>query len=214
MNPLLEFGILCFTSVFTMMNPIGVIPPYMSMSEGMVPAEARKLAIKATLTAFVVLCLFALAGNWIFAFFHITTDSLRVVGGILFFILGLEMLQARFKRRPRESTETEEAFNSDLAISPLAIPFICGPGSVTMVILLMEDANSMGQKTVFFVSIAAVLLATCLILLGGRRIIQFLGVAGSNVAMRIMGLIVMVIAVEFFFSGLKPILRGLLEGLP
>ena len=197
-----------------MLNPIGVIPIYMSMSEGMSPLEARKLAMKATLTAFLVLCLFAVGGQWIFAFFHITTDSLRVVGGILFFILGFDMLQARFKPPAREAMENDPAFNSDTAVSPLAIPFICGPGAITVVILLMESAASNGQRLTFFASIAAVLGATCLILLGGRRIIQFLGVNGSNVAMRIMGLIVMVIAVEFFFSGLKPILHDLISVLP
>jgi len=210
MHALLEFALLCFTSFFTMINPIGVIPPYMTMSSGLNDRESRILAIKATLTAFVVLLLFALGGNFIFTFFSITVDSLRVVGGILFFILGFEMLQARLKQRVRDVDEPLKEYQTDLAITPLAIPFICGPGAITMAILLMKEAHTLPQKAVFFASMAAVMLTTCLILLGGQRIIQTLGPSGGKVIMRLMGLIVMVIAVEFFFAGLTPLVREML----
>ena len=210
MPSLLEFSLLCFTSFFTMINPVGVIPPYMSMSSGMSEKEGRFLAIKATITAFIVLVLFALGGNFIFSFFSITVDSLRVVGGVLFFILGFDMLQARMKPRAREATEDEHDYSSDLAITPLAIPFICGPGAITMAILLMKEAHDLPHKLVFFGSMGSVLLSTCLILLGGQSIIRLLGPSGGKVMMRLMGLIVMVIAVEFFFAGLTPLVREML----
>ena len=211
MPSLLEFALLCFTSFFTMINPVGVIPPYMSMSAGMSEKEGRFLAVKATITAFIVLVLFALGGNFIFNFFSITVDSLRVVGGVLFFILGFDMLQARMKPRAREVTELEHDYSSDLAITPLAIPFICGPGAITMAILLMKDAHDLPHKLVFFASMGVVLISTCLILLGGQRIIRLLGPSGGKVMMRLMGLIVMVIAVEFFFAGLTPLVREMLR---
>ncbi len=210
MHALFEFALLCFMSFFTMINPIGVIPPFMSMSEGMDAKEGRSLAIKACFTAFIVLILFALGGTVIFSFFSITVDSLRVVGGVLFFILGFDMLQARMRPRAKEEKELAQAYQTDLAITPLAIPFICGPGAITMAILLIKEAHDLPQKLVFFTSIAVVMFTTCLILIGGQRILQILGPSGGKVMMRLMGLIVMVIAVEFFFAGLTPLVREML----
>jgi multiple antibiotic resistance protein len=209
MPTLFEFFLLCITSFFTMVNPIGVIPPYMAMSHGMSDRDSRVLALKACITAFIVLVLFALAGNLIFRFFSISVDSLRVVGGILFFILGFDMLQARISKRQKAVDENEIEYNTDLAITPLAIPFICGPGAITMAILLMKQASEMSHKVVFFSSVAFVMVITCLTLIGGKRVINFLGPSGSKVLTRVMGLIVMVIAVEFFFAGLGPLIQRL-----
>lgn len=209
MNELLSFWLLCFTSLFTMINPIGVIPVYMALVEDLEPASARRVAIKAALFAFIILLIFALAGNAIFHFFHIRIDSLKIVGGVLFFILGFDMLQVRMER-PRKPEETLNQFIDDIAITPLAIPFICGPGAITMVILLYRDAPDLPSRITFLIALAGVVVLTGLILLGGRKILTALGTSGTKVMMRIMGLIVMVIAVEFFFSGLTPIVREML----
>lgn len=209
MNDLFAFALLSFTSLFTMINPIGVIPVYMALVRDLEPAAARRVAIKASFFAFIILLIFALAGNAIFHFFNIRIDSLKIVGGVLFFILGFDMLQVRMQR-PRQPEETLNQFIDDIAITPLAIPFICGPGAITMVILLYRDAGDFATRTVFFTSIALVVLLTGLILLGGRKVLNALGTSGTKVMMRIMGLIVMVIAVEFFFSGLTPIVREML----
>lgn len=210
MSDLLQFALLCCTSFFTMINPIGVIPVYIAMVRELEPDQARKVAIKATFFAFLILVIFALAGNAIFAFFQIRVESLRIVGGILFFFLGFNMLELRMERE-RKPRETVGQFVDDIAITPLAMPFICGPGAITMAILLYDQSEYFLQKVVFFSAMGLVILLTCLILLGGRWILQGIGSVGSKILMRIMGLIVMVIAVEFFFSGLGPILRDLLE---
>ena len=193
-----------------MINPVGVIPVYMALVRELEPAVARRVAIRAVLFSFIILMVFALGGNAIFHFFHIRIDSLKVVGGVLFFILGFDMLQVRMER-PRKAEETLNQFVEDIAITPLAIPFICGPGAITMVILLFREATGIPQKTVFLISVGLVVLVTGLILLGGRKILNMLGPSGTKVMMRIMGLIVMVIAVEFFFSGLTPIIREMLD---
>jgi len=209
MTDLLTFALLCFTSLFTMINPVGVIPVYMALVKDLEPGAARRVAYRAVFVSFIILLVFALAGNAIFHFFNIRIDSLKVVGGVLFFILGFDMLQVRLER-PRQPEETLNQFVEDIAITPLAIPFICGPGAITMVILLYRDAPNIVHKVVFLLSVALVILLTGLILLGGRRILNMLGPSGTKVMMRIMGLIVMVIAVEFFFAGLTPIVREML----
>ncbi|MEJ2105089.1 MAG: MarC family protein, partial [Ignavibacteriaceae bacterium] len=98
MEKLFEFGLLAFTSIFTMVNPLGVIPVYTSMTSGIPTKEAKFVAIKAVITAMITLLLFAYSGRFIFEFFQISVNGLRVVGGIIFFMAGFDMLQARLIR--------------------------------------------------------------------------------------------------------------------
>ena len=208
MHSLFEFGLLAFTSIFTMVNPLGIIPVYASMTAEMSSKEARHVAIKAVSTAFITLTVFAFSGKFIFEFFQISVNSLRVVGGIIFFMAGFDMLQARLIRT-KSDEETTKEFANDIAITPLAIPLICGPGAITASIVMMNDAVAIPEKAVLFSIIFLILGITLLVLLSARKVMTFLGDSGNKVLMRIMGLIVMVIAVEFLFSGLKPILRDI-----
>ena len=121
---------------------------------------------------------------------------------------GFDMLQARLIRT-KSDEETTKEFANDIAITPLAIPLICGPGAITASIVMMNDAVAIPEKAVLFSIIFLILGITLLVLLSARKVMTFLGDSGNKVLMRIMGLIVMVIAVEFLFSGLKPILRDI-----
>ncbi|MFZ1291329.1 MAG: NAAT family transporter [Melioribacteraceae bacterium] len=210
MNSLLEFTVIAFTSLFTMMNPLGVIPVYISLTSHLDPKVAKKVAYKAVLTAFIILVLFAIAGKFIFDFFAITIHSLRIVGGIIFFIAGYDMLQARLNRtKSREDEHFEDA--KDIAISPLGIPLITGLGAITVSIFLFNDAVEVSQKVILFSVIILLMTIMLISLLTGRKLMEFLGETGNKVLMRIMGLIVMVIAVEFMFSGLTPLVRKMLK---
>lgn len=206
MDGILEFAIMAFASLFTMMNPIGVIPVYISLTSHLNPKAAKRVAFKAVLTGLITLILFAVAGKFIFDFFAITIDSLRVVGGIIFFIAGYDMLQARLNRTKSNEEEHGEA-NKDVAISPLGIPLITGPGAMTVAIVLYNDAVDISYKIALFTVIFLLMGIVLASLLGGRQVMRFLGENGNKVLMRIMGLIVMVIAVEFMFSGLTPLVR-------
>ena len=120
------------------------------------------------------------------------------------------MLQARLGQVKIKDSEVK-SYVSDISITPLAIPMICGPGAITNAIVLMEDADSFPKKVILILSIIFIMLITYLILYSSSKLIKLLGQTGINVMMRIMGLIVMVIAVEFFFSGLKPIIVDILN---
>jgi multiple antibiotic resistance protein len=205
----LEFGIIVFTSFFTLINPLGVMPLFMTMTADFSPRRRKKIAIKAVFVALIILLLFAFTGQLIFKFFSITADSLRVVGGVIFFMVGYDMLQARLVRVKMDSPEEVKSQASDIAITPLAIPMICGPGSITNAIVLWEDASTTPLKLVLIGVMVFVLIITLLLLLGSSKIIPLLGDTGNKVMMRIMGLIVMVIAVEFFFAGLGPLIQRL-----
>ncbi len=208
MDKIIEFGLLSFTSIFTMINPLGVMPVFTSLTNGMSTREAKQVAVKAVLTALFTLILFAVSGKFIFDFFHISVNSLRVVGGIIFFMAGFDMLQARLIRT-KENSRPDPDYGNDIAITPLGIPMICGPGAITASIVLMNDADLIAEKFLLLIAILLVLIITLFFLIGSRKIMKLLGDSGNKVLMRIMGLIVMVIAVEFLFSGLKPILRDI-----
>lgn len=205
MTETLAFGLLAFTSLFTLINPLGTMPVFMAMTSELSVAERNRTARKASVVAFFTIIAFALTGQLLFNFFGISVNSFRVVGGVIFFIMGMDMLQARLSQVKIRDNEVK-SYVSDISITPLAIPMICGPGAITSVIVLMEDANTLPKKLVLFTSVFLIILLTWVILYSSSKLIKMLGQTGINVMMRIMGLIVMVIAVEFFFSGLKPII--------
>jgi multiple antibiotic resistance protein len=205
-----EYALLAFTTIFTMVNPLGVVPVYTSLTATLPVNEANKVAVRAVFTAFITMILFALFGNFIFDFFHISINSLRIVAGILFFMTGFDLLQAKLVRT-KTSGKKDVDDTHDFAFTPLAIPVICGPGAISASIVLMSDAGDLVNRAILVLMIASVLGITLLILLSSRKVTAFLGESGNKVMMRIMGLIVMVIAVEFFFSGLTPIVRSILN---
>ncbi len=204
-NDPITFAILSFTSYFTLINPLGVMPVFMTMTSNLSPTQRKKTAQKALIVAFFSLVGFALSGQLMFNLFGISVNSFRIVGGIIFFIMGKDMLQAQFTKVKLQKSEVRE-YIDDISITPLAIPMIAGPGSITNSIVLMQDAVNYEMKAVLFGVIFAICLLTFFILWGSSKIIKLLGDTGNKVMMRLMGLIVMVIAVEFFFSGLKPII--------
>lgn len=205
----MELLLLYITSLFTMINPIGAIPVYSNLTAGMSTSHARKVAFQAGLTAFIALVFFAFSGQAVFNFFGISVNGLRIVGGVLFFVMGYEML--RGDALPMRNKEQNEEFDADVAITPLGIPVIAGPGSITVVILYMQEATDFTAEALLITSIFIICAGTALLLAMGQRILDLLGPTGTRVMMRLMGLIVMLIAVEFFFAGLTPYVQTMLE---
>lgn len=210
MESIFHFAVLSFTSLFTMINPLGVIPVFNSLTTGMSSKQASAIAFKATSTVLIVLLLFTFGGNFIFNMFNISVNGLRVVGGILFFMSGYDMLRGKLTRIKSDDSNNEEAVKN-FVIAPLGVPMITGPGVITISIVLMNDAPDLSHRSLLVTLIFIVMGLTHIILLSSRKIIAFLGESGNKVLTRIMGLIVMVIAVELFFRGLKPIIQDILK---
>jgi len=194
---------LCFTSLFTLMDPLGVMPVFLQMTDGMDTKERRCIALKACTIAFIILVLFTLSGRFLFHFFGISTDGFRIVGGIIIFKIGYDMLQAHFTHVKLNETERKE-YSKDITITPLAIPISSG-------ITLMEDASEYTFKIVLLGVIALVCILSFFILCASTQLLKILGETGNNVMMRLMGLILMVIAVECFISGIRPVLIEILK---
>ncbi len=190
------------------------MPVFMGMTSALDQHERSVIARKALLIAFIAMVAFAFSGQFIFNFFGISINGLRIVGGFLFFNMGYEMMQAKLSKvKVTQSEVNDSEEEDDISVTPLAIPMICGPGVITNSIVLMKDA----EEPEFVAVLVAVMLVVCLItfviLLSAGRILKFLGSTGNKVLMRIMGLIIMVIAVEFFVSGIRPILQDILRGV-
>jgi multiple antibiotic resistance protein len=206
----INFGLLVFTSFFTLINPLGVMPVFMTMTSELTPQARTYTATKATIIAYLTLVAFAFSGQLLFDFFGISVNSFRVVGGIIFFLMGQDMLQARLASSKISEAEIKTYVN-DISVTPLAIPMITGPGAITNMIVLWEDAATIDKKAILLTVVGIIFLITFIVLWSSSRIIKILGDTGNKVMMRLMGLIMMVIAVEFFWSGFKPMVINLLQ---
>src|SRR6201994_1584458 len=137
-----RFSVLALSSIFFLVDPFAALPTFLAVTAGQDDSKRRKTARKASLTAFVVLTTFAIAGSFIFKMFGITLPAFEIAGGVILLLIGLDMLEA--KRSPtQESTEetTEAAQKEDAGIVPLGIPMLAGPGSITSVMVLVGQAQ-------------------------------------------------------------------------
>lgn len=210
MDNIIPFALLCFTSFFTLVNPLGTMPIFLSMTDGLSNEERQAIARKATFVAFIILSAFTISGQYLFQFFGISTNGFRIAGGFVIFKIGYDMLQAHFTHIKLNEQE-QQHYANDISITPLAIPMLCGPGAIANGIVLMEDANGLLMKATLIAVICLVFLVTYTILRASTRLVKLLGETGNNVLMRLMGLILMVIAVECFVSGIRPILTDILR---
>ena len=204
MESVLPFALLCFTSFFTLINPLGTMPVFLSMTGGMSNKERKRIVMKSTMVAFIIMISFTIFGRFLFQVFGLSTNGFRIAGGIIFMKIGYDMLQAKYAHIKFNEEEIQHVAN-DISITPLAIPMLCGPGAIANGIVLMEDADTWLKKFLLVGIIALVFFITSVVLRASTRLVQFMGETGNNVMMRLMGLILMVIAVECFVSGAKPI---------
>ena len=210
MDSLLPFFLLCFTSFFTLTNPLGTMPVFLTMTNGMSEEQRRAIVCRATIVSFLTLMVFTFSGQFLFKFFGISTNGFRIAGGVIIFKIGFDMLQARYTPMKLKDEEIK-TYADDISITPLGIPMLCGPGAIANAIVLMQDAHSFEMKGVLIGTIALIYFLTFLILKASTRLVNLLGETGNNVMMRLMGLILMVIAVECFVSGVKPILTDIVK---
>ena len=210
MDTLLPFALLCFTSFFTLTNPLGTMPVFLTMTNGMSDDERKTIVRRATIVSFITLMVFTFSGQFLFKFFGISTNGFRIAGGIIIFTIGFDMLQARYSKAKLKDEEVKTYVN-DISVTPLAIPMLCGPGAIANGIMLMEDADTLIKKILLVSVIASVYFITFLILRASTRLNKYMGETGNNVMMRLMGLILMAIAVECFVSGFKPIMIDILQ---
>lgn len=208
MSDVLSFGLLSFTSLLTIIDPIAAAPVFVTMTEKYDNIARRQTAFRACISALVILLVFAIGGGVIFKIFGITVDALRIAGGILFFMMAMQMLLGK-----ERSANNNESLNLDQAIVPLGIPLICGPGAISTVMVLMGQNRSLGHVAVLILAIVLVIVLTALVLLVSPNIVKLIGKSGVAVITRVIGLIVCTIGIQFIIDGLKPVIVSILSSV-
>jgi len=202
MRELLTFGLVALSAVFFVVDPFAVIPVFLAITQGETEEQKRATALRASITAALTLAVFAGAGGLIFKMFGISLPAFKIAGGVLCFLVALDMMQARPSRtRSTPEEEKEGAEKADVAIIPLAIPLLSGPGAIATVMVLMSKTKSPIEWALVFLAIAVTSVATWLTLRGAGWIERKLSRTFINVLMRVMGLILAAIAVEFILTG-------------
>ncbi len=209
---LLTYFTLSFTSLFTLINPIGLSPIFLSMVDPYNERDRVLIAFKGVITATLILFMFGAFGQLIFSFFGITIDAFRIAGGILFFRVGIGMLESKISRTRTTPKEEDEAHSkNEIAVTPIGMPLIAGPGAITSTMILASDAHTLEHKLVLFLTILLVMILTFTVFFTADRMTQRFGTTGLRIVQRIMGLLLMVIAIQFIINGLTPIITNWLK---
>jgi multiple antibiotic resistance protein len=195
-----------FVSVFSIVNPFAALPVYVGLTTELPAGAQRSMPRTTALAAFVILAVAYLAGESLLAFFSIRIASLRIAGGLLIFSMAWSMLQARASRTKQTDEEVlEAATRSSVAVVPLAMPLLAGPGAISVMILQATRTEDVLDRGVALLAAALVAASIWLILRLATPITGFLGQTGMNVATRFMGLILAAVAVEFIAAGVVEI---------
>jgi len=208
MDPLFAFFLTAFISLFVTIDPIGNVPIFLTITPHNSEAERAAMVTRAVLVVFGVLVLFALCGNLIFRLFGVTIEAFRIVAGLLLLKIAFDMMEAkpaRVRHTPEE--DAEGAQRHDVAIIPLAIPLLSGPGSISNVIALTGQATKLPKTIAAFglllLAIALNALIAFIALRSATAITRLLKESGMRILTRVMGLILAAIAVQFILTGIK-----------
>ena len=219
--PLSKVVLLSFITLVTMVNPLAVVPSFVALTDGVSRTGRARVALIAALACIVVLTIFLVAGNWVFQFFGITVPAFQIMGGIIFFINALRTLVEQDDRRAFniggekriEDSDVEKADidPSSIAIVPIAVPMLSGPGAITSVMVLVNLYPELDQKFAVILSIAAVGALSYLVLLAALPISRVIGPRGRAVFTKIMSLLLGAIGIQFIINGLKPVLIDIMR---
>lgn len=208
-----SFSLMAFSAVFFVVDPLAAVPIFVIMTEHDAPLKRLKTAKKACLVMASVLCFFALGGSVIFKLFGVTLASFKIAGGILLMITALDMLTSRVSQTRTSGEEIEEGVHKDdIAIVPLAMPLLAGPGSIATVMVLTAQSTRAWQLIPIIASILLTAGISYLLLRGANYVNRLLGKSGKAIVARIMGLLLAAIAVEFVIGGVREAFPEIFRG--
>jgi multiple antibiotic resistance protein len=219
--PLSKVLLVSFTTLLTMVNPLAVIPAFVTLTDGVSRSERARVALVAAIACIAVLALFLLAGNYVFQFFGITVPAFQIMGGVIFFTNALRTLIERDERRAyniggekrmnESDVERAEIDPASIAVVPLAVPMLSGPGAITSTMLLVNLYPRYDQKGAVLLAIAGVGIISYVVLLAAVPLSRFIGDRGRAVFTKVMALLLGAIGIQFIINGLKPVLMEILK---
>jgi multiple antibiotic resistance protein len=219
--PLSKVLIVSFTTLLTMVNPLAVIPAFVTLTEGVSRSGRARVALVAAVSVIIVLALFLLAGNYVFQFFGITVPAFQIMGGVIFFTNALRTLVEQDERRAYNIGGEKRMEDSDvqraeidpasIAVVPLAVPMLSGPGAITSMMLLVNLYPRYDQRGALLIAIAGVGAISYVVLLAAVPLSRFIGDRGRAVFTKVMALLLGAIGIQFIINGLKPVLMEILR---
>ena len=209
MQSFLEFALVTFTSVLFIVDPIAVIPSYLVVTRSETPTQRASTAKRACFAAAILLVAFAIGGTAIFKVFGITLPAFRIAGGLILWVVAMDMLHAQRSTQESSPEIREGEVKDDVALTPLAMPMLAGPGAISTVMVLAAGAHTIPEKMAVYTSIVVTAFLSWIALRLGERLVQKMGQTGIRVMTRIMGLLLAAIAVQFVIGGAQEAL-----GLP
>ena len=209
-DDLLSYAAVVFSAVFFVVDPFAAVPLFLVMTKGDEPSKQRAMARRASITVFIVLATAGFAGTYIFKLFGVTLPAFRIAGGILILLLALDMVRAEPSATRARPEETQEGVaKADIAIIPLAIPMLSGPGAIASVMVLWAEAKDWRYHAIIIAAIFATAVGSYLVLRATPLVERVLKQTGLNILTRLMGIVLCAIAVQFMVAGLGEMLPGL-----
>lgn len=202
---MIELFLSAFAMLFVVIDPPGCAPIYAGLTKGALPNQQRAMAIRAVMIATAILLVFALVGEALLRTLGISLSAFRIAGGIMLFIIALEMVfekrQERREDRAEKVMQTPEV--EDVSVFPMAMPMIAGPGSIATIMLLVSRADGPGETAAVFGALALVLILTLAALLAAGPLMRVLGAKIESVITRLLGVLLAALAIQFVIDGVK-----------
>ncbi len=203
----LSFGLLCFSSLFTVIDPVAAAPIFVSLTHGRSREAIHSIALRACVVALVVLVVFAVSGAVVFRIFGITLDAFRIGGGLVFLTIGLPMMTGQGVRKAPDPKDEP----GDPSVVPIGVPLLAGPGAITTVMVLMGQSTGIAHLVALVGALVSALAATFASLVVAPMILRRLGPSGLILVTKVMGLIVIVLGVQLMIDGVRPVVIGIVR---
>lgn len=200
--PSLQYALVALSSVFFLVDPIAAVPTFLAMTGDATPAQRKRMARRASWTCVIALSGFALAGRLLFKLLGITLPAFQIAGGLLLLLIAADMLQAGRSVTQEHAEAPPPAPSEDIGLMPLGIPMLAGPGAISTVMVLMAQARGWAQGATVIAAIAVTSLASYFVLAGAARVRRYFSQTAMRVLVRVMGLLLLAIAVQFMINGL------------
>lgn len=198
-----QFALVTFTSVLFIVDPIAVVPTYLVITQGQTQAQRRATARRACVAATILLVTFAAVGRAIFDLFGITMPAFRIAGGLILWLVAMDMLHGNRSTQEGSAEISEATVKEDVAITPLAMPMLAGPGAISTVMVLSGQARTTAPNVIVYGSILLALLIAWTTLRAAEWLVLRMGQTGIRVMTRLMGLLLAAIAVQFVITGVR-----------
>lgn len=206
----MDLFIYLFIALFSVLNPIGTVPIFVGLTHGDSKQECLRISLWTSINVFIILIISFFAGKYVLSFFGISIDSLRIAGGLIIVSSGFSLLSGKFnkKRGINKKIENDAQKRNDIALTPLAIPMLAGPGSISLLIAFYQEHHATNELIIASLAILAIAISIFIILRSAHYLSKILGASGIVAISRIIGFIVVAIGIQYIVSALVNIIKS------